>query len=80
MSRKAIRSDILRLVLADLGPVFATKDVSENERVRKAHRTLVSHRNYHAFVGGGLSDNHVALGIEHVGESKARRGARWVKK
>jgi hypothetical protein len=78
MSRKSIRADILKQVVADADSSFATKDISENERVRRAHPELVGHRNYHAFVGGALSDHHVALGIIEVQKSTPR-GSRWQK-
>lgn len=78
MSRKSIRLDILKNTVAVAEPVFTTKDVSENDGVRLAHPELVGHRNYHAFVGGALSDHRVALGIIEVQKS-TRRGSRWRK-
>jgi hypothetical protein len=77
MSRKSIRLDILKQVIADASPLFATKDVSEDERVRRAHPALAAHRNYHAFVGGALSDHHVALNIIEVRKSTPR-GSEWL--
>lgn len=78
MSRKSIRADVLKQVIADADALFATKDISEDERVRRAHPELVGHRNYHAFVGGALSDHRVALGIVEVRKSTPR-GSRWQK-
>jgi hypothetical protein len=79
MSRKSIRLGVLKQVVADASPLFTTKDISEDERVRRAHSDLVVHRNYHAFVGGALSDHRVALGIIEVQKSTSR-GSRWQKK
>jgi hypothetical protein len=78
MSRKSIRVDVLMLVVADATPVFATKDVSEDERTRGAHPELVDHSHYHAFVGGALSDHRVALGITEI-QKDTPRGSRWQK-
>jgi hypothetical protein len=78
MSRRAIRFAVLKQVVADANLLFTTKDISEDERVRRAHSELVNHRNYHAFVGGALSDHRVALGIVEVQKSTLR-GSRWQK-
>jgi hypothetical protein len=78
MSRKLVRLEALKQVVADANSVFATKDVSEDERVRAAHPDLVSHRNYHAFVGGALSDHRVVLDIVEVRASTSR-GSQWQK-
>lgn len=78
MSRKSIRIDVLGRVVADANQVFATRDVSEDERMIQAHPEMVGHSHYHAFVGGALSDHHVTLGI--VEEQKdTPRGSRWRK-
>lgn len=78
MSRKSIRLDVLMRVVADANLLFTTKDISEDERVRCTHLEVVDHRNYHAFVGGALSDHRVALGIIEVRKSTSR-GSRWQK-
>lgn len=46
MSRRSIGSVILKRVVADQPDRFTTKDVSEDERVRRTHPELVGHRNY----------------------------------
>ena len=79
MSRKSIAPEILNSVVSEASPLFTTKDISEDERVRSAYPELATHRNYHAFVGGALSDHHVELGIAKV-RTKARRGMQWQKK
>ena len=73
MSRKSIAPEILNSVVSEASPL------SEDERVRSAYPELATHRNYHAFVGGALSDHHVELGIAKV-RTKARRGMQWQKK
>ena len=78
MSRRAIRLEVLRDVVADAGSVFATRDISDDARVRNAHPQLAEHRNYHAFVGGALSDHHLSLNIVEVQESTPR-GSQWRK-
>ena len=78
MSRKSIRVDVLKQVVADQGPVFTTKDVSEDERMLRAHPELVDHSHYHAFAGGALSDHSSILGIINLHDSSSR-GARWQK-
>jgi hypothetical protein len=78
MSRKSIRLDILKNAVAVAEPVFTTKDISENEQIRLHHPELIGNRNYHAFVGGALSDHRVALGIVEIQKS-TRRGSRWRK-
>ncbi len=65
-------------VVADTDQQFATKDISEDERMLVAHPELVSHSHYHAFVGGALSDNHILLNIVEV-QKKTSRGSRWQK-
>jgi hypothetical protein len=78
MSRKLIRLDVLRQVVHDAGNQFATKDISEDERMLAAHPDFVSHSHYHAFVGGALSDHHAALNIVEV-QKDTLRGSRWQK-
>ena len=79
MSRKAISVRVLKQVVKDSGDVFTTKDVSEDPRVMNAHRKLVKHSQYHAFVGGALSDHRDKLGIKEV-QKRTPRGSRWQKK
>ena len=79
MSRKAISVRVLKRVVKDIGDVFTTKDVSEDPRVMNAHRKLVKHSHYHAFVGGALSDHRDKLGIKEI-QKGTRRGSRWQKK
>ena len=78
MSRKSVQPDVLKQVVADANALFTTRDISEDQRVRLAHPDLVDHRNYHAFVGGALSDHHVDLGIREVQKSTSC-GSRWQK-
>ncbi|HZH98130.1 MAG TPA: hypothetical protein VEX38_04095 [Fimbriimonadaceae bacterium] len=78
MSRKSIRVDVLKQVVADASQQFATKDISEDKRMQAAHPELVSHSHYHAFVGGALSDHHVLLNIVEV-QKDTLRGSRWQK-
>jgi hypothetical protein len=79
MSRKAISVRVLKQVVKDIGDIFTTKDVSEDARVRNAHRKLAKHSHYHAFVGGALSDHRQELGIDEI-EKRTPRGSRWQKK
>ncbi len=78
MSEKLIQLDVLRQVVADQGPVFWTKDVSENERMLRAHPELVRKRNYHSFVGRALSVHRASLGITEI-QKDTPRGSRWQK-
>ena len=78
MGRDSIRSNVLMEVIADLPRSFATKDVSEDERVRGAHPEAAAHSHYHAFVGGALSDHSPLLGIKQIRKSTSR-GAIWEK-
>ncbi len=78
MSRKAILLDVLIEVVADLGQEFFTKDVSEDQRLRKAHLDLIDHSQFHAFVGGALSDYDVSLEIKRIGYH-SKRGSIWRK-
>jgi hypothetical protein len=78
MSRNLIRLEILKQAVADAGQQFATKDISEDERMLSAHPALVSHSHYHAFVGGALKDHHVTLDIVEL-QKETSRGSRWQK-
>ncbi len=79
MSRKNISVRVMKAVIKDLGGVFATKDVSEDERMINAHPRLVKHSHYHAFVGGALSDHRAKLDIKEI-QKQTLRGSRWQKK
>jgi hypothetical protein len=79
MSRKSIEPGVLKPVVSEAAPLFTTKDISDDERVRSAYPELAAHRNYCAFVGGALSDHHLELGIEKV-RPKGERGMQWRKK
>ncbi|WP_437743210.1 hypothetical protein WMF39_48190 [Sorangium sp. So ce1504] len=78
MSRKSIQVSVLRQVVASAGQHFSTNDISEDDRMLAAHPELASHSHYHAFVGGALSDHHVALAIVEV-QKGTSRGSRWQK-
>jgi len=79
MSRNKISVEVLKAVVADQNISFYTKDVSEDSRVRSAHLGLEKKRNYHAYVGGALSDHRSILGIEEIQKSTSR-GSLWQKK
>ena len=78
MSRKSILLYALREVVADLGQVFTTKDVSEDIRMKQAHPNLKDHQQYHAFVGGALSDHRAQLEIDEI-KKNTPRGSHWKK-
>jgi len=78
MSRKAISLYALKEVVADLGQVFTTKDVSEDIRMKQAHPNLKDHTHYHSFVGGALSDHRAQLEIDEI-KKNTSRGSRWKK-
>ena len=78
MSRKKISVQVMREVIKDLGGDFATKDVSEDIRMREAHPQLVKHSHCHAFVGGALSDHRAELDIKEI-QKNTSRGSRWQK-
>ena len=78
MSRKDVSVRVMKEVIADLGRVFTTKDVSEDRRMLTAHRHLTDHSHYHAFVGGALSDHRAVLGIDEI-QKRTKRGSRWQK-
>lgn len=76
MSWRAVQVDILSTVVADAGPRFATKDISEDERTRQAHPDLLAHTHYHSFVGRALSVHRVLLGIDEC-KKATLRGSLW---
>ena len=78
MGRKDISLYTLKEVVAGLGQVFTTKDVSEDIRMKQAHLNLKDHKHYHAFVGGALSDHRAQLEIDEI-EKNTSRGSRWKK-
>ena len=78
MGRKDILLYALNEVVAGLGQVFTTKDVSEDIRMKQAHLHLVDHPHYHSFVGGALSDHRSQLGIDEI-KKNTPRGSRWKK-
>jgi hypothetical protein len=78
MSRTDIKVRVLKEVIADLGQEFATKDVSEDKRMIKAHPIDSRHSLYHAFVGGAISDNRGILNIKEV-KKGTKRGSIWRK-
>ena len=78
MSRKNVSVRVMKKVIKDLGGIFTTKDVSEDQRMMKAHPQLVKHSHYHAFVGGALSDHRVRLRIKEI-QKRTARGSRWQK-
>ena len=78
MSRLAISLYALKEVVAGLGPVFTTKDVSEDPRVQIAHLNLVDHPQFHGFIVGALSDHRAQLKIDIIGKDP-KRGMRWKK-
>ena len=78
MSYEDIKIRVLREVVADLGPTFVTKDVSEDPRMVQAHLDLVDHSLYHAFVGRALSIHRVILEIDEI-QKGTKRGSRWKK-
>lgn len=79
MSRKEIQFDILKRVVENQNRKFATKDVSEDERMIKAHPQFRRDSQYHSYVGGALSDHHVELRIDEISKSTSR-GSRWEKR
>jgi len=78
MSRKLIKKKVLKQVVNDQPVEFYAKDISEDERTKRAHPNLVGHRSYHSFVGGALSDHRGYLKIKEV-QQKTRRGSLWRK-
>jgi hypothetical protein len=78
MGRQDISLYVLKQVVADLGPDFYTKDVSEDPRMKKAHFDLVDYSHFHSFVGGALSDHKDELGIINT-KVHNKRGVKWKK-
>lgn len=78
MSLYDIEFSTLKEVVASLGSVFFTKDVSEDSRMMHDHLDQVDKRNYHSFVGGALSDHKVQLEIEE-NKKGTKRGSLWQK-
>lgn len=78
MGSNDILLDELKEVVAGLGQVFTTRDVSEDIRMKQAHPNLTGHSHYHAFVGRALSVHRAQLEIDEDGKS-ASRGSRWKK-
>lgn len=73
-----ITQESLKEVVADLGPIFKTKDVSEDPRMRKTYADLVRHSHYHAFVGRALSEYRAQLKIDEIRKGTPR-GSQWKK-
>lgn len=71
--------DTLRRVVASQRRTFATRDVSEDGRMREAHRALAVHPSYHAFVGRALSLHRDALGLDELRKGSSR-GSIWEKR
>ena len=69
----------LEKAVARLNDVFVTKDVSEQEEMKRAHSAEASHTHWHAFVGRAISLHRGALGVDSIGRS-ATRGERWSKR
>lgn len=78
MGRTDIKVKVLREVIADLGQEFSTKDVSEDERMIREHPFDVRHSQYHAFVGGAISDYRGSLNVKEVRKG-TKRGSIWRK-
>ncbi len=75
-----ISKESLKQVVAGLGPVFNTKDVSEDPRMTKAYPDLARHSQYHSFVGRALSEFRTNLGLVDVPEEyNNKRGTLWKK-
>ena len=75
MSRKLIRENVLKRVVAGAGQEFWVLDISQDVRVRNAHPEFISHGNCNFFVVGALSDHCVNLGIVE-GAKATSEGAR----
>lgn len=73
-----IAQESLKEVVAGLGTVFTTKDVSEDPRMTKAYPDLARHSHYHAFVGRALSEYRAQLEIEEI-RKRTPRGSQWTK-
>ncbi len=73
-----ITPESLKEVVEGLGPVFKTKDVSEDPRMRKTYADLARHFQYHAFVGKALSKYRAQLKLNEI-RKKTPRGSQWKK-
>ena len=78
MGRSDIKVCVMKEVIADLGQEFATKDVSEDKRMIRAHPFDFKHSQYHAFVGGAISDNRGVLNVKEI-KKGTKRGSIWRK-
>jgi len=75
-----ITDESLKKIVAGLGPIFNTKDVSEDPQMKRTYADLVRHSQYHAFVGRALSEYRTDLGIVDVPEMYSKeRGTLWKK-
>lgn len=79
MSARAIDGKELAKAVDRVNDTFVTKDVSEQEGLKATDRSLSSQRNWHAWVGGALSNQKSLLGIGPIGEHSTR-GKRWRKR
>ncbi len=68
----------LQKAIDRLGDVFVTKDVSEQQELKRAHPAEAAHSHWHAFVGRSISVHRGELGVESIG--KSARGERWSKR
>jgi hypothetical protein len=78
-SLQDIDVEVLRALVSGQRRSFATKDVSEDERMRAAHPSLTDHPNYHAFVGRALSLHRDLLGLDELRKGSSR-GSIWEKR
>ena len=72
-----IRVSDLRDAIGRLGDVFVTRDVSEQEELRRAYPAEAAHPRWHALVGRTISIHRGELGVDSIG--KSARGERWSK-
>ena len=78
MSHLLIDPEQLSRALLNVGDRFATKDVSTQSSLQRAHGSLASHSHWHSFVGKALRRHETAIGIAYV-DAGGTRGARWRK-
>lgn len=78
MSRKHIRIEDLKPVVAKLGTSFLTTDVAADENLRAKYPELIAGSTYSSSIGGALSEHHVSLAITKV-HGKNPRGMLWRK-
>jgi hypothetical protein len=69
---------LLARVVTSQRRTFATKDVSEDPRMKAGHPALTGHPNYHAFIGRALSIHRESLGIDELRKG-SNRGSIWEK-